>query len=313
MSSLWAKQTNRRKKKDHGTATKIVNHHAPGDAVVLAIAVAALQTSQPHLKIQISSNANDLFKLNWETTGDKRNGFNPQVKFKPTSDAGISYPVQMTQALSQCLDEPIPFTFNPPIFKLTDKETQPQFNHPYLIINSGRKKSDGDCKFWGTHNWQQVVNGLKDHVHLIQIGTKNDVHPKLDGTINYIGKTDHRQLLSLISHQHCLGVLSQITFAYWLAVAQDKRTWTICNAREHPDFLKISDNSRFYFAEKGTYDCELSSCFKIRTHKHNDGNWRDKSLCESPKRIGLEVLPACALAIDPQQIIQDVLNDLKHK
>ena len=219
----------------------------------------------------------------------------------------------MTKSFSEQLGIDIPFTYNPPIFRLTTEEQKPHFPQPYLVLNSGRKASDGDCKFWGTPNWQVVVDGLKDKFTIIQVGTSHDIHPKLDGTINHIGKTNVRQLLSLISHPDCLGVLSGITFVYWLAVAQGKRTYTICNAREHPDFLRVSELSRFYFAEKGTYDCPLNSCFKIRTFKHNDRDWRDKQLCLAPKKIGLEILPACALAIHPQRIIEAVLNDLEHR
>lgn len=219
----------------------------------------------------------------------------------------------MTKSLGEQLGIDIPFSYNPPIFKLTAEEHNPIFDHPYLVLNSGRKAHDGDTKFFGTHNWQTVVDGLKEHFPIIQIGSPTDVHPKLNGTIDHIGKTTVRQLLSLVSHKNCLGVLSQITFVYWLAVAQGKQTYTICNAREHPDFLRVSNNSRFYFAEKGTYDCPLNSCFKIRTYKHNDRDWRDKQLCLAPKKIGLEMLPACALAIDPNQIVADVLESLSAK
>ncbi len=281
----------------------------------MAFALQSLQAAYPHLRIEVGSCIPDLFKENWKSTGNRNRGHSISVPFRETAAQGIPYPVAWTQRLADRLGVKIPFMFEPPIFRITEDDWMRTHIplEPFLVVNSGRKAHDGDCKYWGRHNWQAVVDGLKDHIHIVQVGGANDVHPELEGVSSHIGETDVRQLLTLISSPYCMGVLSHITFVYWLAVAQGVPTYCIANAREAPEFLRVSSDSRIYFAERGTYECPLSSCFRIRTHAHRDRDWRDKDChrCLAPVKQGSEWLPACALAIKPSTIIADVLGDLE--
>lgn len=280
----------------------------------MAFALASLQAAYPTLKIEVGSCIPDLFRENWKSTGNRNRGYAISVPFRETADRGVAYPHEWTNRLAQRLRVPIPFKMEAPLFRLTEDDWMrtPIPLEPYVVINSGRKGHDGDCKFWGTHNWQEVVDGLSPYIKIIQVGGGSEIHPPLNGAESYIGQTDVRQLLTLISSPYCVGVLSHITFVYWLAVAQGQVAYCLANAREAESFLRVEDSSRIYFAEKGTYDCPLSSCFRIRTHAHNDNDWRDKDShrCLAPVKIGLEVLPACALAISPAQVVADVLEDL---
>lgn len=287
---------------------KVVNKHAPGDCVVLALVLHAFERIYPFVKINVGSGYPELFKLNWASNDDTRQGVNPDINFKETAVNGVSYPVQLTSSLSSQLKVPILFSYRPPVFKLSDHETKATFNKKYIVINSGRKGNE-DCKFWGTQQWQKVVDGLKDHITVIQTGLICHKHPRLKGAVDYVGQTTNRKLLALISHPNCVGVLSHISFTYWLGVAQGKPTYTVCNAREHPSFLKVSDYSRFYFAKQGTYPCKLNNCFKKYTQENSDKHCQEH-LCKSTVMQGNECLPVCALAIKPELMIKDVLKDL---
>jgi hypothetical protein len=280
-----------------------------------------LQQQYPFLKFTIGTNFRDLFQHNgWRMTHQHANGHIIQVGFGSNGERGVSYPLAAVRKVSGLLGVPIKFTPRYPIINVRDDEPKWEFTKPYIVICSGHKQFDGGCKFWGTANYQTVVDALHKEIDFIQVGEMtNDhmrhTHPKLNNVIDLRGQTMGRGLLRLVSSPLCFSTLSGVTLLHWLGTCQNKLTYTVANSREHKAFVTASPLNRIYFAEKGTYDCPLSACYRNRVKRLNDGDVRDNanSLCLKPVSYGGETVPACALAIKPEQIINDIRKDLHER
>jgi len=90
----------------------------------------------------------------------------------------------------------------------------------YWIVVAGGKY-DFTAKWWNPASFQAVVDHFRGRIQFVQCGDAEHWHPRLDGTIDLVGKTDLRQLIRLVYHAE--GVLCPVTLAMHLAAAVPTR------------------------------------------------------------------------------------------
>ena len=111
--------------------------------------------------------------------------------------------------LASKLGLPLTLTHNRPFLYLRDEEKgwinqvaeTTGYKGKFWLINSGYK-NDFTIKKWRLRYWEETLAHLTEKYKMvfIQVGEKGHNHKPIAGAINFIGKTDSRQLIRLAYH-----------------------------------------------------------------------------------------------------------------
>ena len=188
-------------------------------------------------------------------------------------------------------------------------------NTDYWIVDAGHKK-DFTSKFWGSGKFQTVVDYFKDKIQFVQIGHEAHVHPKLNGVVNLIGKTDDRQLIRLI--WAASGVLTPVSFPMVLSAAipvkpgkcfkKLSRPCVVVAGGREPSRWQADTNHQFIHTCGCLPCCDNGGCWTSRTKPVGDGDEKDKkNLCHfvTFDDNGEEV-PYCMHMISPEEVIRRI-------
>jgi ADP-heptose:LPS heptosyltransferase len=289
------------------------NHLSPGDVTVMTAAIYSLHKANPgQFVTAVDTTCNAVFEHNPDVV-DAGEGFETMEVHYPAIDASnqrlISFASAYCEFFSQALSVPVPLLTNRPAIHLSKREKswtnqveEMGFKGKFWLICAGRK-DDYTAKFWGTENYQRVVDLLRGKVLFVQIGAAEHHHPPLRNVVNLVGKTDARQLIRLVWHSQ--GALGGVTFLQHLAAGLEKPYICIMGGRE-----PVAWNSypkQFLLHVIGALDCcQEGGCWRSRTQKIGDGDEKDKSLCEYPVP-GEEAIPRCMALIQPEEVVAKIL------
>lgn len=130
---------------------------------------------------------------------------------------------------------------------------------PFWLINAGRKP-DNELKQY--HRWQEVVDLLneyfRDRVKIVQIGHKDHPHPKLDGALSLVGKTDLRQLIRLCWWAH--GTIGPLSFQFVMSAALDQPHVCVAAGKEGVRW-HIYPNGRYVYCNGALKCCAWDGCW----------------------------------------------------
>jgi ADP-heptose:LPS heptosyltransferase len=130
---------------------------------------------------------------------------------------------------------------------------------PFWIINAGRKP-DNELKQY--HRWQEVVDVLnwyfKDKVKIVQIGHKDHIHPKLNGTLSLVGKTDVRQLIRLCWWAH--GTIGPLSFQFVVSAALQQPAVCVAGGKEGVRW-HIYPHIRYLYTNGAMKCCGWDGCW----------------------------------------------------
>lgn len=228
---------------------------------------------------------------------------------------------------------------------MVDEETDENSRPWWLIVCGG--KQDCTCKWYPPSLMQKVVNGLQGKVRFVQVGALDDDsgghrHTKLDNVVDLVGKTNHRQLASLV--WHCDGVITLNSYLMHLAAAVDNPHFRLglrpaivlgggreavnwyqypghqvihsigqlpCCMGHHAETHSIPDNN-----PKGQQQHFSGGCWKERVEPIEDGRDhynRKSGLCELPVVVDGDdrKYARCMADIKPARIIGHVLDFLR--
>lgn len=185
----------------------------------------------------------------------------------------------------------------------------------YWVVDAGHKQ-DFTAKFWGSGKFQAVIEHYKGKIQFVQIGHSAHIHPKLEGVIDLIGKTDDRQLIRLI--RSASGVLTPVSFPMVLSAAIPVKPGT-CNGRlerpcvvvaggREPSGWQAHTNHQFVHTCGALPCCSRGGCWKSRTRPIGDGDEKDvKNLClnVTVDQYGEEV-PYCMHMITAEDVIRRI-------
>lgn len=180
----------------------------------------------------------------------------------------------------------------------------------FWILDAGGK-NDFTCKVWEFDRFQQVVDRTSDKITWVQIGAKEHNHKPLRNVINLVGKTTHRQLISLM--YRCSGVLTPVSYPMHLSTMQWKdhpnghRPCVVVAGGREPAVWEAYTCHQ-YIQCCGVLDCCVKgACWKSRVVKLNDGSKQDNSLCLHPVRTASgQVIPKCMDMISVDEVVRRI-------
>jgi len=186
---------------------------------------------------------------------------------------------------------------------MTEEEYKapPLIDGPYWLFVYGGEPG-WPCKQY--HRWQEVINLLKDDIQIVQIGVSKHPYPILDNVINYIGRTEDknlgiRHLFNLFLHAQ--GTLGLVSMHMHLSAAFGNPCVVVAGAREPASFTQyfgqqyIQTNGTMFCGEHtACWKCELKGCKNLT--KPNNIN------------VGHHItqVPKCVEIIEPEEIAASV-------
>ena len=194
---------------------------SPGDIVVMTAAVRDLQLAYPgRFLVDVRTSAREIWENNSYLT--PLDDDDPEVRTLelhcPLIHESNQRPYHFIHAFAQHLGHqlglPIPQTrFNGDIHISALEKTwmsqveETGFLGRFWIIVAGGKY-DYTAKWWNPAHAQAVVDHFRGRILFVQCGESGHWHPRLDGALDLIGKTDLRQFIRLIYHSD--GVLCPV-------------------------------------------------------------------------------------------------------
>jgi len=307
--------------------TKLIlkNHQSPGDIVMMSYAVKSLHESQGKKYLtDIRTSADEIFANNPFITKIADDDPEAQVikmeypSINQSNQNPVKFVTAFTTFLSQKLGVPIhPSRWSSSIFigpadirnnivgKIIGR------NVPYWVIDAGNK-SDFTAKAWAYDRYQKIVDMFPD-VWFVQIGkrAKNHFHPRLKGNnlIDLVGKTTLRDLIAVVYYG--FGVLTPVSLPMHLSYAiqanpifkrRSRACIVIAGGRE-PNDWEQGPNQQFLHTCGMLSCCSQGGCWKSRVVKLNDGDEKDKSLCEFPVLLDSgQTIPKCLEMISVEEV-----------
>ena len=212
-----------------------------------------------------------------------------------------------TEDLGRKIDRPLTLKVNRPCLYLSDEEKTwvDQVRHhvtdgrlvPFWLVNAGIK-NDYTAKAWPVESFQEVVDRTRGRIQWVQVGAKEHDHPQLDGVINLVGKTDHRQLIRLAWHAR--GGLGPVTYLQHLCAAWEKPYICLLGGREPVTWTQYPLQHTLHTI--GLLPCcKTAACWKSRIVPTSD---KDSSLCEQPVFGWQRPVAKCMASIPPSAVLQ---------
>jgi ADP-heptose:LPS heptosyltransferase len=179
---------------------------------------------------------------------------------------------------------------------------------PFWLIAAGGKY-DVTIKWWDTARYQAVVDHFLGRIQFVQVGSEGDHHPKLNGVIDFRGRTTLRELVRLVYHSN--GVLCSVTALMHLAAAVETRRQrppnracvVVAGGREPPHW-EAYPHHQFIHTNGALPCCADAGCWKDRVLPLRDGDARDR-----PEHRCVDIvqnLPRCLSLITPEEVIRRI-------
>lgn len=190
------------------------------------------------------------------------------------------------------------------------EETEGQGARFWIIISGG--KLDYTAKWWDPDRSQQVVDHFKDRIRFVQCGEDGHHHPRLNNVIDFVGKTDLRQMVRLMYHAD--GVICPVTMFMHLAAAVETKPGRLNNrpcvvtagGREPPHW-EAYPHHQFLHTNGALPCCDNGGCWRSRVEPLDDDDEKDLSLCLDPVTLpNGRKLPKCQDMITAADVIRAV-------
>lgn len=212
-----------------------------------------------------------------------------------------------TRHLERYLGMPLPALTNRPHLYLTNAEKALPVCLREHGIASGRywvvcagTKSDFTLKQWPIEYYQAVIDHLRERVMFVQVGSAEHEHPAMDGVVNLVGRTGHRDLMRVCFHAG--GGLGPITYLQHLCAAFEKPYVALLGGRE-PVMWTQYPLQRTLHTLGWLPCCRTKACWKDRVVARGDGEAHDRSLCELPVVDLVRPVGRCMTLIRPAEVI----------
>ncbi len=303
---------------DVGPIRRLIFHNSlcPGDVVVSTAAIESLHIAHPgKFLTSVSGTATELFHFNPNVVAVDAQFWEAMTLEYPLVNQSDERPVHFMQGycdfLAERLGVPVPLAVNRPRIYTSPEEQSwiPQVQEivgsrvPYVVVNAGHK-SDYTAKWWGSSNYQAVVDLLRGRVLFVQVGELGHNHPALSGVVDLRGKTDLRQLVRLVYHS--AGGVGPSTLLQHLCAGLDRSYVLLAGGREPHVWQHYPRQATL--STVGCVECTPSkegrSCWRDHTRKPENGIG---TVCDLPvlTRAG-EWVPKCLAIISPEQVAKEI-------
>lgn len=304
---------------------------APGDAVVMTVAIYSLHKAHPGKYLTaVESPYPEIFQYNHDIclnvmphqiTPGERDHYLPVRMHYPaihqSNERGIHFMQGYCEHLGHALGINVPLLTNKPHLYF-DYWAEPDVGGYWLACSGG--KNDFTNKLWGHHRYQEVINRLykgPNKVHFIQVGDKLKDHDPLVNTVWQVGQTNLRQLFEQV--RRARGVLCGVSLLMHVAAALDKPCVVIAGGREPVQWNCYP--KQHYLHTIGQLPCSDSTgrignaCWRSRVLPQGDNRVLDKDPCLYPvmevgkfSLLARTVTPKCMTLIEPKTVAELILN-----
>jgi ADP-heptose:LPS heptosyltransferase len=280
---------------------------APGDLVVMTIALRDLHLSYPTLfKTEVVSCYPEIFYNSPYQSKVNENSSSVEIWYKEQRKklihGGFHFSDAFIASFNNKLSLKILKTTIWPEIYLTDDEKDPDYlkkfniKKPYWVLNAGIK-NDIPLKQYPPFFWQKVINYLNNEKNkfgasIVQCGSTAAINPQFDGVIDLVGSTKNIRDYFVIMY-HSNGSMGHVSLHMHVAAAFRKPCIIIAGGRE--SFRWESYPGQSFFDVIGRLDCAKEI-----------GCWLEfPSECMKLTKSGV---PLCYTLISPESIVTEVLK-----
>jgi ADP-heptose:LPS heptosyltransferase len=304
----------------------LLESQSPGDILQLTAAVRDLKSSHPDYHINVRTSAQELWQNNpWLDRSVTEQNADRVIKCQyPLIHQSTRGSHHFIHGFSMFLEQQLGIKIPTGDFRVDVHLSEQEKNDPYIsniigalpkdrkiwLVDAGYKP-DFTNKFWEFSRFQEVVDRTSDRIAWIQIGASNHLHRPLENVVNLVGKTTHRQLISLMYRAD--GVLTPVSYPMHLSTMQWKD-----HPNEHRPCVVIAGSREpsvweQYTCHQYIHNCGIlkcsknGACWKSRIARLNDGSRQDMSLCVNPvmTKSG-QVIPRCLDIITVDEVVRRI-------
>lgn len=298
---------------------------SPGDVVILTAAVRELHLAYPgRFLTDVRTSAGELWNNNpYITPLDEHD---PQVRviemhyplIHQSNIAPYHFIHGYVQFLEQQLGLKIPLTRFKGDIHLSAEEkgwmSQVEelgiHDHFWILMAGG--KFDFTAKWWNPAWYQRVVDHFRKRILFVQCGEEHHWHPRLEGVLNLVGKTDLRQFVRLMYHAD--GAVCPVTFAMHLSAAVEtkpgqplNRACVVIAGGREPAQWEAYPHHQFISTNGALDCCDNGGCWKSRCQTVGDGDAKDQDLCIYPLQVSADLqIAKCMAMISPEDVIRRI-------
>lgn len=292
----------------------LLNKQSPGDSLVMSAALECLHRQHPgKFKTAVRCCCPAIFTNNPHASeipiGETWEEIEMHCPHIHQSDQRpIHFMESYCKFLGERLGVPIELTVNRPFLYFSPEEgmwisrVQEILGEPkkHFLINAGVKQ-DYTAKGWITDYWQEVVDRLKDKILLVQVGEAHHLHPKLDGVLDQIGKTNTREFIRLCKSSE--GGAGPVSFMQHIMAALQKPYISIQGGREGKMWTEYPTQTSLHTI--GVLDCcKTGGCWKSRIVPLGDGDHKDNELCTNSIPFNGKPVQKCMTLIRPDDVVR---------
>ena len=303
---------------------RLHSNQSPGDILMLTATVRDLQRAHPgKFLIDVQTSAGAIWENNpYLTKFDANDGevLDIEMHYPLIHEANVR-PFHFIHGYAQFLESRLGIQIPVSEFRgdvhLSGQEKswmsqiqEKGYEGRFWIMMAGGKY-DFTAKWWNPTFYQQVVDHFRGKITFVQCGERHHWHPRLEGVIDLIGKTDLRQFIRLMYHAD--GVVCPVTFAMHLAAAVETKPGrpinrpcvVIAGGREPPHW-EAYPHHQFISTNGALQCCDNGGCWKSRCQLVGDGDAKDaENVCVFPEEIMPDLrIPRCMQMITPDDVIR---------
>lgn len=290
---------------------------SPGDIMTMTAAVESLHATYPGQYLtDVRTPASEIWENNPHITKlEEDEAETIEVGYTSIDRCGqcnIPFLAGYTEGLGEKLGIPLRLTTNRPCLYLSDEEKgwtnqiQEVFSElqgrqePFWLLDAG-VKSDYTAKQWPLEYFQEVVDQTAGDILWVQVGSLEHDHVRIQGALDMIGRTDHRQLIRLAYHAE--GGLGPVTYLQHLIAAWENPYLCLLGGREASTWVQYPIQHTFSCIGQLPC-CRDNGCWKSRIVKRGDGDEKDDSLCRRPVLGLTRPVGKCMASIKPEEVLQ---------
>ena len=288
------------------------NRQAIGDILTMTCGVRDFKTTFPNTRVGVISTAMHIWDNNPHIDHQFRSNDDRKItKIGPgflTNKSNL-WNFHMANAFRLDIENKMGIKINqgemrPDIWMTQEEYDRPPLidvGKPYWIFIYGGEPGWPSKQY---HRWQEVINILKDDIQFIQLGVSKHPYPKLENTIDYVGKTEDRNtgirdLFNIFLHSQ--GSIGLVSMHMHLSACFNNPCVVLAGAREPAWFTQYFGHQ--YVQTNGTMECsEVKSCWACKLEGCRN--------LVKPDNIqdghNTKQVPKCVTIIEPEQIAEAV-------
>jgi len=283
------------------------NRQRIGDMLMFTCGVRDFKAAFPHVRVNVISTAMHIWDHNSNIDRTLVATLENTVKIGPSklTNASNRLDWHFANAFRVAIEDALKVHIQqgesrPDIWFTQEEYDAPRvFKFPYWLICVSGEKGWG-CKMYPFNKWQEFIN-QNQHIMFVQIGSKEDNPPRLQGknVVDFVGCTQDREsgirdLFKLFLNTE--GSVGLVSFHMHLSGALNKPCVVVAGAREPVSFTRYAGHQ--YISNDGCLPCAIKACWHCDIDTCTNLVVREDT---AEKKI-----PKCADIIEPEDLTRAI-------